>query len=417
VGISNEGDTFPSCEVHLDFPFIKGAAATAQIEIWHPIDIDGSGDIAVLRLTTELPGGACIAKVLLNSDMPDRPFEIYGFPSGNDTGVFASVVRGKRRADGSIQIEDTKQTGFRVQPGFSGAPVWHPNAQGVVGMIVAAEKDPSTKVAYMIPASKLAEICNGLIQSVSHTHTNPFHTAGALPLNAVSYVERSCHGKLMRLIEWNQFTAIRGEYEVGKSTLLVRAQASLNGTYPTVIKDLNGMRTENAEVFTNELFQLFQQHIGNIKTWEELLREVRRTKLALLLDEFGALSSSVANSIIPKLHWLGESAGNQLRVVVAMPDEMSKFLHNRGVHNAKYSRHWHSITVPSFDWGETETLLNMLPTSVSEIARQHKTTIISNTEGHPRKIQCLCSRLFVLSQHACSESDIIAVILDPESYK
>jgi hypothetical protein len=58
-----------------------------------------------------------------------------------------------------IQIEATKGTGFRIQHGFSGAPVWDVQKQGVVGMIVAVERDPTAKVAFCIPNYLIQQLC------------------------------------------------------------------------------------------------------------------------------------------------------------------------------------------------------------------------------------------------------------------
>lgn len=54
-----------------------------------------------------------------------------------------------------MQIEDVKLTGYFVAPGFSGGPVWDETAGGVVGMIVAAERQPGLRAAFLIPAAAL----------------------------------------------------------------------------------------------------------------------------------------------------------------------------------------------------------------------------------------------------------------------
>jgi len=55
-----------------------------------------------------------------------------------------------------VQIEDVKETGFAVEPGFSGTPVWDSQVEAVVGMIVAAEKRMNLKTAFAIPVDVLA---------------------------------------------------------------------------------------------------------------------------------------------------------------------------------------------------------------------------------------------------------------------
>jgi prophage DNA circulation protein len=57
-----------------------------------------------------------------------------------------------------------------VQPGFSGTPVWDEKEKGVVGMIVAAEKQLDIRAAFVIPTGMLVEIWPDL-SSVVHKRT------------------------------------------------------------------------------------------------------------------------------------------------------------------------------------------------------------------------------------------------------
>jgi hypothetical protein len=71
--------------------------------------------------------------------------------------VLASGVLRGQTAAGWVQIEDVKEPGYRVQPGFSGTPVWDEQLSGVVEMAVAADADRLTKAAFVIPANQLIE--------------------------------------------------------------------------------------------------------------------------------------------------------------------------------------------------------------------------------------------------------------------
>jgi hypothetical protein len=57
---------------------------------------------------------------------------------------------------GTIQLEGPSATGYRIQPGFSGAPVWDLQLRRVTGMVVLSERLAETKVAFMIPTRLLA---------------------------------------------------------------------------------------------------------------------------------------------------------------------------------------------------------------------------------------------------------------------
>jgi hypothetical protein len=57
-----------------------------------------------------------------------------------------------------VQLEDVKGPGYRLEEGFSGAPVWDEKLQAVVGMAVAAEKKRTeAKAAFIIPTSLLVK--------------------------------------------------------------------------------------------------------------------------------------------------------------------------------------------------------------------------------------------------------------------
>src|SRR5690242_15560118 len=90
-------------ELDLDFQLLEDAKASAYVQAWRPIAPDGSGDIAVLRLTTKLPTGLRAARLLAGLSLPGRRFEVCGFPEGNDTGVWARGELSYRRFDRSIQ--------------------------------------------------------------------------------------------------------------------------------------------------------------------------------------------------------------------------------------------------------------------------------------------------------------------------
>jgi hypothetical protein len=79
--------------------------------------------------------------------------------SSTSTGVYV-----QERADATIQLEGTSPTGYRIQPGFSGAPVWDLSLGRVTGMVVLSERVAETKVAFMIPIR--------LLETVAHRSLN-----------------------------------------------------------------------------------------------------------------------------------------------------------------------------------------------------------------------------------------------------
>ena len=99
---------------------------------------------AARRRRARAPAGSQPARLVPTAEVWDHPFRAFGFPDGVDQGVWASGVLRDRQGNGWVQIEDVHTTGYRVQQGFSGTPVWDEQADGVVGMVVTAEEYPTS---------------------------------------------------------------------------------------------------------------------------------------------------------------------------------------------------------------------------------------------------------------------------------
>ena len=144
--------------VQFDFPLVApGETISGRVLL-----LDTDRDIAILEITQKLPNGAASVRLVIAEDMWEHKFRAFGFPIGYDSGVWASGVLRGRTADGWLHIEDIKETGFRVQPGFSGGPIWDEQLQAIIGMVVAAEKDPSIKAAFCIPTAVIVSAYPGL---------------------------------------------------------------------------------------------------------------------------------------------------------------------------------------------------------------------------------------------------------------
>ena len=148
----------PQTLVSLDLPRVApGRVLSARIVLWRPPLPDGGDDIAVLELESDPPQGAQTAPLAHVEDLWEHAFRAFGFPKGYDTGVWATGRLLGRQVTNWVQIEDVKETGFSVEPGFSGTPVWDTQVQAVVGMVVAAEQRSALKTAFAIPLDILAK--------------------------------------------------------------------------------------------------------------------------------------------------------------------------------------------------------------------------------------------------------------------
>jgi S1-C subfamily serine protease len=151
LGLPDDAPEAPQADVQLDFPLLApGRRFTARVTAWQ-----AQADVAGLELTGSPPAEAAPVSLLVASNLWGHLFRAFGFPAGHEDGVWASGRILGRQAGGWVQIEDVKQTGYFVASGFSGGPVWDETAGGVVGMIIAAERQPGVRAAFLIPATAL----------------------------------------------------------------------------------------------------------------------------------------------------------------------------------------------------------------------------------------------------------------------
>ena len=149
----------PEQSVSLDFPLVAPQVrASARVVEWQPVGTRGgsaSEDVALLQLDSPRPPGTEPVNLAHTDDVWGHRFRAFGFPSAHDDGVWAAGVLRAAQASGWVQIEDDKQTGYFVAPGFSGTPIWDEGVGAVVGMVVGAERRSEVRAAYMIPTGLL----------------------------------------------------------------------------------------------------------------------------------------------------------------------------------------------------------------------------------------------------------------------
>jgi hypothetical protein len=139
-------------KVHFDLPLLApGESFSGRVSFR-----DDEQYIATIE-ATGLPDDAAPVGLVQTDELWKNSFRAFGVPQGHDGGVWASGVFRDQNAQGWLHIEDVKTTGFAIQPGFSGGPVWDENLNAVVGMVVAAERDPLIKAVFCIPVEKLSE--------------------------------------------------------------------------------------------------------------------------------------------------------------------------------------------------------------------------------------------------------------------
>ncbi|MFG2995934.1 tetratricopeptide repeat protein [Streptomyces sp. NPDC048340] len=108
---------------------------------WHPAAGAETGDVAVLELGAPAPPEAVPAPLrTTDSGTWGHQFRAYGYPREHPRqGV---PVRGEiigHAGSEWLQVEASPHSGWSLEQGFSGSPVWDVNSGGVVGMLVARD--------------------------------------------------------------------------------------------------------------------------------------------------------------------------------------------------------------------------------------------------------------------------------------
>ena len=208
-------------DVRLDFPLVaRDQIVAATVVVWHAPAADGEGDLAGLELRDDPPQGVRPARLLVADELWRHEFRTFGFPAGYDDGVWATGRLLARQAMRWVQMEDVKQTGYPVEPGFSGAPVWDDELDGVVGITVAAERRTEVRAAYLIPAGVLVEawpaLANQAIPPCPYRGLSTFREQDA----PVFFGREELTDQLVEAVGQKSLVVVIGSSGSGKSSLV-----------------------------------------------------------------------------------------------------------------------------------------------------------------------------------------------------
>jgi len=150
-------------EVHsgtitVDFPqCVSPERRTARVVPggWFPgHSVSGTGDLAMLEILGDDVQCAPPARLRCAGDAGERVFGVLGHPAGYpEIGNWAKVRLVGRGGPGRewIQVESAAAIGGSIRPGFSGAGLLDETDGTVIGCVVAAERVPQDRIAWMIP--------------------------------------------------------------------------------------------------------------------------------------------------------------------------------------------------------------------------------------------------------------------------
>ena len=208
----------PHGPVRLDFPLAPDGAnppalLDAVVTQWSPIADDGTGDMALLRLTGPPPPHARVPSLRRVDRLWDHGFRVLGFPTDRPDGVWSSgLIRGEQSTRW-FQLQSTPGE-QRIEGGFSGSPVWDAQSGAVVGMTVAADRGDTT-TAYIIPIDQVLGLDPALLPC-PYRGLRPFEEE-----HAGTFFGREAEiDKLVDAVGRMAVVAVAGPSGAGKSSLV-----------------------------------------------------------------------------------------------------------------------------------------------------------------------------------------------------
>ncbi|MFF0204616.1 trypsin-like peptidase domain-containing protein [Streptomyces sp. NPDC005017] len=335
--------------VDLDFPLTGRPARrqSARLVTHVPVAEDGSGDIAVLALDGDPPLGAEPVRLLDVEAVRGHPFRAFGFPAGDDEGVWSLGEIVDDRGRDWLQFEST--SACEIRQGFSGTPLWDEHFKCVVGMVVATDGRFLQRAAYAITAGVLLEVhpqlrrlstppspFRGLksFREQDATHffgrdeqitalTEAVTTSSIVPVIGVSGVGKSSlihAGLVPRLRERGDYSvaSLVPEAALGAELMLASALLPLLTEPDDDVGPLD--RLEQKERLAGRL-----REGGTGPVVRELLTRSGTTQLALVVDQFETLfrcspeaAEKLVDHLVAMTGWRTADGGPLVRLVFAL---------------------------------------------------------------------------------------------------
>lgn len=251
------------------------------------------------------------------------------------------------------------------------------------------------------------------IQDVS-----PFQMAGMLPDGHPTYVPRECDRQLAEFLDDPKIVciAINGNFEIGKSSLMMRAGRVLGPGWIVVGGGLGDLRSDRADLCVDNFFQLFTSHFGRLDSWHGLRQRLVEQPVLLLLDDLGEMLAPGAQAVLPDVIAAALGANGKLRVVATLPVRMDQYLRDRGLGDPRYHRPWHAVSVRPFNEPQAKRLLSILPAESYAVTERLFIEVERYSALKPRPLQCLADRLWHAHRDKDDNARLAAIVRDHDSY-
>ncbi len=218
----------PNQEIHLDFPLIASKnILRGRVIRWLPVQPSPSilpetgADIALLELENPLPPGTQPVRLVRTENLWKHSFQVFGFPQGQEVGVYTDGIIRERQANGRVQIEVPPSSAYPIEPGFSGSPVWDELLEVVVGMTVAIDSlRPEVRAAFIIPIDQLINACPELEEQI--ISTSPYRGLFAFREEDTEFFfgRETFTQQLVQAVQTQPLVAVIGASGSGKSSVV-----------------------------------------------------------------------------------------------------------------------------------------------------------------------------------------------------
>ena len=201
--------------VTLDFPLLPNSQVLKARVVFK----DVANDVVGLEILDDLPREAVATRLVKAEEVWDHRYKAFGFPAGHDRGVYSTGTLRGQVGGGWVQFDAAPNSAYPVLPGFSGGPVWDETIGAVIGMVVAAESDPTKRAAYCLPAGILASAWSAIreqaIPPCPYRGLFAFREEDA----GLFFGREEVVAKLRSMVERKSFTALLGPSGSGKSSV------------------------------------------------------------------------------------------------------------------------------------------------------------------------------------------------------
>ncbi|MFD2422201.1 trypsin-like peptidase domain-containing protein [Amycolatopsis pigmentata] len=231
VAVAGTGGA-PEQKVVVEFPFVEGLVRRAATVVrWWPVAPDMSGDAAVLRLAE--PVTVTPAPLACPPLLHGHGFWVHGFPGGGQAARQAQGRLGGASGPAGewIQVESSGSSGWPVELGFSGAPVFDIEAGAVVGIVALRDEHRS---GHLLPVSYLCGLWPWLRDRVGwrldldpdlKTHWLPRARGSEVESDSGAWYFTGRHAARQAVCEWLEdsgqaLLVVAGGPGTGKSALL-----------------------------------------------------------------------------------------------------------------------------------------------------------------------------------------------------